>query len=613
MAQSIKPDFIKIFRQIYACLPPGRRRQLWMLLAGMGFLGILETFTAGVVAAFISAVSNPAAVLHFASKLFFREVLGAGFLNDTQGLILFISAGMVGIMAVQVAVRALVGFYVSLYAGHVSAFLGERLLNGFLHGPYEWLLSKNPADLIQSIQLRVQVGHFIRAALKVLSDILVVSIMLAAVFSIAPLLSLPVIIITGLLSYFIFTRTRNYLDRISRQVKDYLLLINRQVYKAINGIKDIRVGGRENLFVNHYRGPAYREARLTGFQDVLSQMPRWLLEFVSILLIAVVVSFMFLIMSATSIKTTGMIALLAAVGWRVLPAVTRIIQGFSTLRVYLPYVQLILNYLVEIEPHMTQEVDDEKGGHEKFNFQNQIVFDRVSFGYAGHEKQVLNDLSFTISKGKTVGIIGVSGAGKSTLVDLMIGLLAPLSGEIMVDDHPFKGNLAKAWMRNIGYVPQSPYICDGTVAENIAYGFVGAEIDRHRVEQCCVMAAMDDFVWGLADGIDTWIGERGVKLSGGQQQRVAIARALYHQPEIMIFDEATSSLDTRSEKAIQETIYSLKGKQTMIIIAHRLSTVEDCDQVVWLENGGIKKIGNPQEILPEYRQDMKQEKIAVAG
>ncbi len=217
--------------------------------------------------------------------------------------------------------------------------------------------------------------------------------------------------------------------------------------------------------------------------------------------------------------------------------------------------------------------------------------------------QVVRDFNFDIQKGKTVGIIGTSGAGKSTLVDLLIGLLKPVTGSILIDGRPLTRDLLPQWLDITGYVPQSPYIYDGTLAENIAFGMEKSEIDRDRVFKCCTMASMDDFIHDLPDSIDSFIGERGVKLLGGQQQRVAIARALYKQPEVMIFDEATSSLDTKSEKAIQKTIYSFKGKQTLIIIAHRLSTVEDCDKLIWLEKGRVKMTGRPEEILKAYECD----------
>ena len=201
-------------------------------------------------------------------------------------------------------------------------------------------------------------------------------------------------------------------------------------------------------------------------------------------------------------------------------------------------------------------------------------------------------------------MIGRSGAGKSTLADILIGLIIPTSGMIMIDNIPLDDHNSPLWMSQIGYVPQSACLLDATIAENVAFGLKDKEINTERVLKVCRMAAIEGLLNELQEGINTPIGERGVKLSGGQQQRIAIARALYNSPEVMIFDEATSSLDYKNEKDIQQTIYNLKGKLTMIIIAHRLSTVEECDEIIWLENGSIRKIGRPEEVLSEYQSEM---------
>ena len=236
-----------------------------------------------------------------------------------------------------------------------------------------------------------------------------------------------------------------------------------------------------------------------------------------------------------------------------------------------------------------------------FTFKDRIRFDHVFFAYQGSETPVLHDLCFDIKKGDTVGIIGTSGAGKSTLVDLLIGLLKPNQGTIAIDNKPLTPAWLPQWLAVTGYVSQSPYIYDATLAENVAFGMDPKDIDREQVKKCCTMASMDDFVHDLYHGIDSFIGERGVRLSGGQQQRVAIARALYNNPEVIIFDEATSSLDSRSEKSIQNTIYSYKGHQTLAVIAHHLTTVEDCDTLIWLEKRRIKMTGPPDQVLPAFK------------
>ena len=212
----------------------------------------------------------------------------------------------------------------------------------------------------------------------------------------------------------------------------------------------------------------------------------------------------------------------------------------------------------------------------------------------------MQDISLRIPKGSMIGLIGPSGAGKSTIVSLLTGLYKPSSGKIRVDGQELDDSLRAGWMRSIGYVPQSPFLLNGSLAENIAFSQWGQKIDRQRVEECCRMAAMD-FVEDLENGIDTIIGERGVRLSGGQLQRVSIARALYGRPQLIIFDEATSALDSATEQAVQKTIESLREYATVVIIAHRLTTVEKCDCLYWLEKGTIEMEGNSQIILTQYK------------
>jgi ABC-type multidrug transport system fused ATPase/permease subunit len=301
----------------------------------------------------------------------------------------------------------------------------------------------------------------------------------------------------------------------------------------------------------------------------------------------------------TTAYMTSTMALLAATAWKTLPAVSRILSSVTKIRGALPYIANQQAYLRVIEKQTLLSPNDDA---KKIEFQEKLVFENVCFSYDASKKEALKNICFEIKKGETIGVIGTSGAGKSTLVDLLIGLLNPTKGRILLDGEPMNVDIIPSWLKIIGYVSQSPYIYDGTLAQNIAYGVENGLMDIERIRACCTMASMDDFLHDLSDHIYTSIGERGVRLSGGQRQRVAIARALYNDPEIIIFDEATSSLDRKSEKAIQKTIYSFKGKQTLIIIAHRLSTVSECDKILWIEKGSLKRSGLPGEIIARYKK-----------
>lgn len=602
----VSPSLFKTFKAIAKQLPARRRVQFWVFFAATLVVALLETVTLGAIAFFASAVSSPEAVLNSRFIVMVRELFGVAFLDTTTGLIITLSVIVVLLVTVKNSFQALLTYWVSRFSALLEVFWGEKLLNGFLHLPYKWHLTRNSADLVLAVQWRLWLGrNFITPCLQILNDALIVSFLLMALLIVQPLISLLVIVILGGTGFLIFTYVRHKLDKISTLCTACDQSINKQVTKAIHGIKDVKISAKESAFLNYFRQEAYPYAKIFGLQQFLSRAPALALETTGFMMLTGSICLMLFWLKASPVVVTGTIALLAVTAWRVLPAIVRILAGITIIRSALPYIKNELDYLEVIDRHGDDYSPDAPEKKEQVSFEENIVFRDVCFTYQSTSLDVFKNANFTIKKGQIVGIIGPSGAGKSTLVDILIGLLSPTSGQVSIDGKNLNTGLRAAWIRKVGYVPQSPYIYDGTLAENIAFGYRDNEIDRSRVLAVCDMAAIQDFLEDLPQGIDTEIGERGVRLSGGQGQRVAIARALYLNPQVMIFDEATSSLDTKSEKAIQDTIYSLKGKQTLIIIAHRLSTVKDCDFLIWLEKGSVKMIGSPQEVLAEYEGKQK--------
>lgn len=585
-------------RWILQNLPTRRQGQFWILLAGMIILALAETIALGSIAIFASAVSDPEVVLRSKYIDWARIFLPGSFFASSQALIITLSLTVIILVSGKNILKGFIFYAIARFSTLVEVLIGERLLQGFLHLPYEWHLRRNTADLIYAIEWRKFLGRqFFLPLLKGISDTLMVITMLLALLFVQPMISLLVLTVLGGSSYFIYTSLRHKLDLNASKCREYEQAINRENTKAIHGIKDVKVAKTERVFLQDYLQNSYPFTRYFGWQQFFKESPVLLLESVGFIMLCGSICLMLLVMNVSAAIITGTIALLAVTAWRALPALNRIVKSLTTIRVALPYAASIREYFQEMQDHLPN-IDAEPKADLSFN--EKITVHNLGFAYNKGTIQVLQNINFEILKGQTLGIIGTSGTGKSTLVDLLIGLLEPTQGEIKVDGQTLNHARRSAWIEHLGYVPQSPYIYDGTLADNVAFGLTESEIDHHRVWQCCKMAAMD-FVQDMPQGIETPIGERGVRLSGGQNQRVAIARALYHNPEVLIFDEATSSLDTASEKAIQKTIYSFKGEQTLIIIAHRLSTVEDCDEVIWLEKGQIKIKGSPAEVLPYYR------------
>jgi ATP-binding cassette, subfamily B, bacterial PglK len=582
----------------------------------MSFAALLETMALGAVAFFASMVTDPEVVLTSRYVTFAQQFIDTDFLSSAKGLILVSGVIMLVLIAFKNGVKAIVIYWMARFGVEIETYFGSKLLNGFLTLPYKWHLTCNSADLVNAVNWRVFLGrNFFQPCLKIFNSVLMVAIMLTALFVVQPLVSFIVIVVIGSAAVFIYRVVKNQIDKVASAARDYQIAINKETSMAIHGIKDVKITQKENLFVSKFIAKAEPLSLILGIQNFYTQCPVLILESIGFVMICLSVFAMFLWINTSTAYMTATIAILALAAWKALPAVNQILASVTHARQSLPYIASQIKYFNLIEAdtgpaqkesahYQKSDIDEQSDvrAHttESFDFLKTIKFNNVSFCYEDNTRKVIHDLCFEIKKGETVGIIGTSGAGKSTLVDLLIGLLEPLKGTIQIDDQVLTSGLFPKWLKITGYVPQSPYIYDGTLAENIAFGMDNINIDRSRVRECCTMASMDDFINDLPDNIDSLIGERGVKLSGGQQQRVAIARALYNRPELMIFDEATSSLDTKSEKAIQKTIYSFKGKQTLIIIAHRLTTIEDCDKVIWLEKGRIKMIGKPEEVLGVY-------------
>jgi len=438
--------------------------------------------------------------------------------------------------------------------------------------------------------------------LNALSDIVVVIFLLSALLIIRPVISLSILLIVGGAAYIIYFKMKFYIDSAAKKCADFLVEINKNSTKAIHGVKDVKISGTKDIFIKEFNDKALPYARHFAVQYFLTQSPTLILESIGFVMLAFVVCVMLFFMDSSLAAVTGTLALLAVTAWRVLPAINRIVIATTSFRSALPYMVIELDYLKQVEAEAFD--DDNQNINKEITFDKKIEFKNILFKYQGSDKPVVEDLSLCINKGETIGIVGLSGAGKSTVVDLLIGLLSPDKGFIAVDGKEITRTDLNAWVRHIGYVSQSPYIFDGTLAENVAFGVTSHQINKDKVLECCKMAAME-FLGDLDDGIDAYIGERGVRLSGGQQQRVAIARALYRNPDILVFDEATSALDSKSEKAILKTIYGFKGKQTLIIIAHRLSTVEKCDRIAWLDHGSLRDMDIPEMILKDYKIEMK--------
>jgi ABC-type multidrug transport system fused ATPase/permease subunit len=410
-----------------------------------------------------------------------------------------------------------------------------------------------------------------------------------------PKLTISVFSLFGIVSLVIYLFLRKKIDNASKIVMDYSLAEHID-FIAINAcIREIKAFNNEEIFLNHFISRIKKTIPKKVFINVSNFIPSWLLEVIGFG--TILVSVFWLILTGSEIpQIIASISLLLLTAWRILPIINRAMTSIVSIRGLRQYALICLDLFDELYCIDTKIQQD----NIPFNFNNTVSLIDVSFKYPLANNYAIKDISLEISKGETIGLIGPSGSGKSTLALVLSGLVPPIDGRIEVDGKDLTSDRRTALSRQVGFIPQTPVFMDGTVADNVAFSCWGRSYDRQGVVEACKHAAMD-FVFENPQGLDLRLSSDGKGLSVGQAQRVAIARALFANPLIIIFDEATSALDQLNENLIQQTMQQMTKDVTKIIIAHRLTTVEICDRLIWLENGRIKEIGPPSIILPLYK------------
>lgn len=567
-------------------------------------VSLFEIVSLMLVAAYAALISDPDAVLHSKNIALLRDHLPSGLLATDQRVLVALGlATILGLVARGLG-KSTLDYSINLFTSGISSAVGSELLHGVSEMPYTWHVKQNSSELINLFLWRIRIGNmFVNKGLQIVSSSLQALFILGTMIFVQPVATFAVLLFLGGAGIIAFKVMQSRIDGNAELVKDITRTLLKQVSELIQGVKDIKIAGAGQRLAR-IDDDLDLFAKLQARQSLLVQLPSTALEFLGFFSIIATVTLMLLLTESSTAKLTGSVVLLALAAYRLQPIITNILSFSSSIRSSLPVIQAVIAMLRTLKaesgrPSRIAESVDAP-------FTRSIAFKNVGFTYEDDGREALSDLSFTIEKGMILGIVGPSGAGKSTLVDILIGLLRPSRGELLVDGVPLGPGSIKSWMRRIGYVSQAPFILDDTLAANIALVHTGDSIDRDRVLACCRMARITDFLGTLENGVDTVIGERGVRLSGGQVQRVAIARALYDSPELIILDEATSALDQRNENSIQKTIQDLRGKVTLVVIAHRLDSLENADRILWIENGRLRMIDETENVLQNYAAELKE-------
>lgn len=570
-----------VLRKINIILTEKQKNQSISAFVSIIISSILELLGVTIIVPFITTVMNPQIIMQNKYFLYIADVLRIQ--NPSPSITLV----LLGILLMLVYITKNIGLVYSRYIqnsyqNNIQKDISVTMMNSYLNHPYEYFVNTNPAELYRGVG--ADVAGFIAiisTLLGCLAELLTAGLILCFILTMDFLTSIGLILIASLCIVIIVFGCKNITARISLRQREAALEQGKCTYQTFNGIKDIFVMQRKSFFLNAYEKASEKQVDAQKIYLLILSIPERIIEVLVVCGIVVIVCIRIL----QGYAAEAYISQLAAVAiacFRLLPTLNKLTGGASQLIYNLPCLNSVYDNIIEAREYIGK--DNITMSNTASDVQNLLTFHKdieirdITWEYANTDRNVLEHLSLKISKGESVALIGESGAGKSTLADVIMGLLNPQQGEILVDGQPIHQNLFQ-WSKLIGYVPQSVYLTDDTIRNNVAFGIPEEEINDEKIWAALKQARLDEYIHGLPNGLDTMVGERGIKFSGGQRQRIAIARTMYYDPEILVLDEATSALDDETEKAVMESIDSLQGHKTLIIIAHRLSTIQKCDKI----------------------------------
>jgi ATP-binding cassette subfamily C protein len=578
---------------------------LGLMVLGAGF----ETLGVALIFPFIALINNPDAAQQYRVVSWLYGVSG---LHDTRAFLIWCGAGLALVYVFKAIYLGLMYSTQYRFIFRTQVALSHRLLDSYMRRPYTFHLQRNSAELLRNVNsdvLWIFSGVLVPAS-SVLVEMLTMTLITAVLIAIEPVAALGAIVILGGLSAGFYTMIRRKVTDLGISQDRHNAAMIKWVNQGLGGVKEVKVLGREAFFVDAYTKSAAAYAGAMRFLRTAGELPRLGIEGLTIgcLLFVVVV---ILVTGGNVQRTLPILGLFAMAAMRLMPSLHRVVAGVTSIRYYTSSIQAVYQDLKDAEQDTTPECPARPGDGGALTFARTIELRGVSYQFPGSVEPVLNDVSLVIEKGQSVAFVGSSGVGKTTVVDVILGLLPPTKGQVVVDGIDVHRDPA-AWQRTVGYIPQRIYLSDDSIRRNIAFGLSDDIIDDERVWAAVQSAQLEAWVAHLPEGLDTVVGEHGVRLSGGQRQRIGIARALYHDPLVLVLDEATSSLDNETESAITTAITQLGRQKTIIMIAHRLTTVRHCDRLFFMKGGRVTATAS-YSLLLETNQDFRNMVMAATA
>lgn len=563
--------------------------QIVLLLIGIFIGTILELAGVSIIMPFINAVMKPE-MLH--EEWYFIVLDNAFGLKSDTDFIIFIAI----ILILTYILKNL--FLLLLYDKQYKftydnrRIVATRMINAYLNQPYSFHRVHSSAELMRNIETDTdRMFQGLLSILQIATEGAVCITLGIYLFIMDKSITIGVGTVLGIYMWIISKYFKKHLTYVGNQNRKYAALVTKWMQQSFGGIKETKILERESYFQNQFDYNYRQSAEYDRKYRFMGVAPRPMMEMVTITaLLGVIV--LKLINGTHSEYFVTTLSIFAIAAFRLLPSASRLTNYMSVLSYSQGSVDSVYNALTQIEA--IEQMEDNNLPSELIEYHDCIRLNNVSFCYPDAEENVLTDVSIEIKHRKSVALIGPSGAGKTTLADLILGVMEPTSGSITVDGKDINRNLS-GWHQNLGYIPQTIYLMDTSIRENVAFGIDKDQIDDEKLEKAMRRAQLWDFVCELPEGMDTIVGESGVRLSGGQRQRIGIARALYNDPEVLVLDEATSALDNETETAVMEAIDSLSGNKTLIIIAHRLTTIRNCDVIYEVKDSKVTEVNNPLE------------------
>jgi ABC-type multidrug transport system fused ATPase/permease subunit len=579
-----------MFRKAWMLLNYKQKKNIIFIFALMFVAMILESLSIGIMLPLISVLFKGDIGTSFFSYFFiFGEPEGKSliYIGLLMALVVFLIKNLALIFNLWQQTK---------FLRDLQFEITNRLFKYYLKNDYIFFLQNNSAHLYRNLtDITSSYVTYMKTHMIFFSEIIVFIGIALILFYVDFLGSMAIFFSAGIVSFLIYTFTIDKISLLGKQRNIVGGELNKHLLQGMASAKDVKILDRGDDLIHQVDKNLFKMTKFNHIIQFITGLPRFCFEMLVVFTFATLI-FVMINAGRDLIGIIQYLAVFAVASFRIVPGASRILHSFQNIKYIEPSIKILIEEFKSKNNSYVRKDHLQKNPNVPLKFQKEINLKNLSFSYPLRKEFSLSKISMTVTKGDFIGIIGETGSGKSTLINLLIGLLQPSEGKIEIDKLDINSNLTE-WYKKIGYVPQSVYLIDDTIKKNIAFGLREEDIDDNLIKQAVEKASLSEFLNELANGLETIVGEKGIMLSGGQQQRIGIARALYRDPEILILDEATSSLDQATEKKIMKSVQFLKRKKTLIIITHRLSTVENCDKIFFIDKGKITRQGSPEKIL----------------